>query len=206
MFSIESGSDTLESAQLVWSLRMKRHLALVVPLMLAACADNQSFIGANSYNPSYLPGEHALYGPIQTFVRGGPFPGLQQTDETGAVLAAMQDAGFHNTKFTTETVGRSPYRVLMVFNPTPGTGLEQLCEIDARTIASLPAAVPTDGRIGLAAVFCRAGELMGGAAGTLPVSMASNDAAVNGSIRAFVREMFPATNPSDGGGAGNDPP
>jgi len=185
---------------------MKKHLALVVPLMLAACADNQSFIGISAYNPSYLPGEHAMYGPIQTFVRGGPYPGLQQTDETGAVLAAMQDAGFHDTKFTTDTVGRSPYRVLMVFNPTPGTGLEQLCEIDARTIATLPSATSSDGRIGLAAVFCRAGEMMGGADGTLPVAMASNEAAVKGSIQAFMRQIFPATNPAEGGGAGSDPP
>ena len=186
---------------------MKKNLALMIPLVLAACADNHSFIGINSYNPSYLPGEHALYGPIQTFVRGGPYPGLQQTDETGAVLAAMQDGGFHDTKFTTDTVGRSPYRVLMVFDPTPGTGLEQLCEIDARTIATLPTTPPpADGRIGLAAVFCRAGELMGGANGTLPVAMASNDAAVKGSIQAFVRQMFPATNPAAGGGAGSDPP
>jgi hypothetical protein len=185
---------------------MKNRLALILPLMLAACADNQSFIGINSYNPSYLPGEHALYGPIQTFVRGGPFPGLQQADETGAVIADMQDGGFHDTRFTTETVGRSPYRVLMVFNPTPGTGLEQLCEIDARTIAALPATPSADGRIGLAAVFCRAGELMGGANGTLPVAMASNEVAVKGSIQAFVRQMFPATNPAQGGGAGNDPP
>lgn len=185
---------------------MKKKMALIVPLLLAACADNQSFIGINSYNPSYLPGEQAMYGPIQTFVRGGPYPGLQQADETGAVLAAMQNGGFHDTKFTTDTVGRSPYRVLMVFNPTPGTGLEQLCEIDARTIASLPAAPPADGRIGLAAVFCRASELMGGANGTLPVAMASNDAAVKGSIQAFMRQIFPATNPTMGGGAGNDPP
>jgi hypothetical protein len=185
---------------------MKRYLALTIPLMLAACADNQSFIGISSYNPSYLPGEHALYGPIQTFVRGGPYPGLQPSDETGAVLAAMQDGGFHNTQFTTETVGRSPYRVLMVFDPTPGTGLEQLCEIDARTIATLPSAPSSNGRIGLAAVFCRAGEMMGGADGTLPVAMASNEAAVKGSIQAFMRQIFPATNPTLGGGSGNDPP
>jgi len=105
---------------------MKKTLALIIPLTLTACA-NQSFIGINSYNPSYNPGEHALYGPIQTFVRGGPYGDLQPAAETGAVIAAMQDGGFHDTKFTTETVGRSPYRVLMVFNPTPGTGLEQLC-------------------------------------------------------------------------------
>jgi len=185
---------------------MKQELALIIPLMLAACADNQSFIGINSYNPSYLPGEHALYGPIQTFVRGGPYGNLQPAAETGAVIAAMQDAGFHDTKFTTDTVGRSPYRVLMVFNPTPGTGLEQLCEIDAHTIDSLPAAEPADGRVGLAAVFCRAGELMGGANGTLPVAMAANDPVTKGSIQAFVRQMFPATNPAEGGGAGNDPP
>ncbi|MDB5361562.1 MAG: hypothetical protein JWO51_2859 [Rhodospirillales bacterium] len=185
---------------------MKSNLALIIPLMLTACADNQSFIGGNSYNPSYLPGEQALYGPIQTFVRGGPYPNLKATDETGAVIAAMQDGGFYNTKFTTETVGRSPYRVLMVFNPTPGTGLEQLCEIDARTIQSLPAAPSSDGRIGLAAVFCRAGELMGGANGTLPVAVAANDPVVKGSIQAFMRQIFPATNPTQGGGAGNDPP
>ena len=185
---------------------MKKNLALIIPLMLAACADNQSFIGINSYNPSYLPGEHALYGPIQTFVRGGPYQDLQPADETGAVIAAMQDAGFHNTKFTTETVGRSPYRVLMVFNPTPGTGLEQLCEIDAHTIDRLPAVAPTGDRIGLAAVFCRAGELMGGANGTLPVAMAANDPVTKESLQAFVREMFPATNPTEGGGNGSDPP
>jgi hypothetical protein len=187
-------------------MRMKRHLALIIPLALSACADNPTFIGINSYNPSYQPGEHALYGPIQTFVRGGPFPGLQPADETGAVIADMQDGGFHNTQFTTETVGRSPYRVLMVFAPTPGTGLEQLCEIDAKSIQSLPMADPNpDGRIGLAAVFCRAGEMMGGANGTMPVATAGNDAAIKGSIQAFLRQIFPASNPS-GGGAGTDPP
>lgn len=185
---------------------MKKVLALAVVLTVAACADNPTFIGINSYNPSYTPGEHALYGPIQTFVRGGPYAGLPPADETNAVVAAMQDGGFHNTNFTTETVGRSPYRVLMVFNPTPGTGLEQLCEIDAKTIATLPAEPVTDGRIGLAAVFCRAGELMGGANGTLPVATAANDPAVWGSIQAFMRQLFPATNPADGGGAGSDPP
>jgi len=186
---------------------MKHRLALVALLALGACADNRSFIGISSYNPSYGPGEQALYGPIQTFVRGGPYPGLAAPDETAAVIADMQDGGFHNTHFTTETVGRSPYRVLMVFQPTPGTGLEQLCEIDARQIQALPAADPDpDGRIGLAAVFCRAGELMGGANGTLPVAMAGNDAVVKGSIQAFMRQIFPATNPTLGGGAGNDPP
>jgi hypothetical protein len=186
---------------------MKAFLALAIPLTLTACADNQSFIGISSYNPSYLPGEHELYGPIQTFVRGGPYPGLQPTAETGAVIADMQDGGFPQTEFTTETVGRSPYRVLMVFAPTPGTGLQQLCEIDPRTIGTLPAAAPsTGGRVGLAAVFCRSGELMGGAEGTLPVAMAANDPAVKGSIQAFMRQIFPATNPTQGGGVGNDPP
>jgi len=36
--------------------------------------------------------------------------------------------------------------------------------------------------------------------------MASNEAAVKGSIQAFMRQIFPATNPTLGGGAGNDPP
>jgi len=47
---------------------------------------------------------------------------------------------------------------------------------------------------------------MGGANGTLPVAMAANDPITKSSIQAFVREMFPANNPADGGGAGNDPP
>jgi hypothetical protein len=204
---IEISRFAVKSRQSVWSTRMKRFLSLAIPLVLAACADNRSFIGISSYNPSYQPGEHELYGPtIQTFVRGGPYPGLQPSDETGAVLADMQDGGFPQTYFTTDTVGRSPYRVLMVFQPTPGTGLEQLCEIDPRTIGTLPAAAPpADGRIGLAAVFCRAGEMMGGANGTLPVAMAANDPAVKGSIQAFMRQIFPGVNPT-GGGAGNDPP
>ena len=137
-----------------------------------------------------------------------PFPGLQQPAATGAVLADMQDGGFSQTLFTTDTVGRSPYRVLMVFQPTPGTGLQQLCEIDARTLPSLPAVAttPSDTRVGLAAVFCRADKLMGGAEGTLPVAVAENDPAVKGSIQAFMRQIFPAVNPSMGGGAGSDPP
>jgi hypothetical protein len=189
---------------------MKKNIALVATLglltALAACADNESFIGISSYNPSYLPGEHELYGSIQTFVRGGPFPSTAPADQTAAVIADMQDGGFPQTKFSTEPSGRSPYRVLMVFGATPGTGLEQLCEIDPRTIASLPALPPSpDGRIGLAAVFCRAGELMGGAAGTLPTGGVESPA-VKGSMQAFVRQMFPATNPTAGGGAGNDPP
>jgi hypothetical protein len=189
---------------------MKKNLALMVPLglltALAACADNQSFMGASSYNPSYLPGEHELYGPIQTFVRGGPFPALAATDQTAPVIADMQDGGFPLTKFTTETVARSPYRVLMVFSPTPGTGLEQLCAIDPRSIAGLPMAPPpSDGRIGLAAVFCRAGELMGGTNGTLPTGTVDSPV-VKGSIQAFMRQLFPATNPTAGGGAGSDPP
>jgi len=187
---------------------MKRVFVLIIPLTLTACAENQSFIGISSYNPSYLPGEHEMYGSIQTFVRGGPYPGLQPADETGAVIADMQDGGFPQTHFTTETVGRSPYRVLMVFSPTPGTGLQQLCEIDPRTVDALPAAAPSsNGRIGLAAVFCRSGELMGGAEGTLPVAMAANTngPAVKGSIQAFMRQIFPGWNPTSGG-AGNDPP
>lgn len=190
---------------------MKHSLAAipVLALALVSCADNQSFIGINSYDSSYVPGEHQLYGPtIQTYVRGGPFPTLQPAAATGAVLDDMQDGGFSYTRFTTETVGRSPYRVLMVFSPTPGTGLQQLCEIDARTLPSLPAVetTPSDSRVGLAAVFCRADKLMGGAEGTLPVSVAANDPAVKGSIQAFMRQIFPAVNPSMGGGAGNDPP
>jgi hypothetical protein len=36
--------------------------------------------------------------------------------------------------------------------------------------------------------------------------VASNGPAVKESIQAFMRQIFPATNPSMGGGAGNDPP
>jgi hypothetical protein len=188
---------------------MKPLIAPLLALALASCADDESYVGINSYDSSYLPGEHQLYGPtIQTFVRGAPFPGLQPAAATGAVLADMQDGGFSQTLFTTDTVGRSPYRVLMVFAPTPGTGLEQLCEIDARTLSALPveATTPADKRIGLAAVFCRADKLMGGAKGTLPVAVATNDPAVRGSIQAFMRQLFPAVNPALGGGAGSDPP
>ena len=187
---------------------MRRPVALLFALALGSCADNESYIGFNTYDSSYVPGEHNLYGPtIQTFVRGGPFPGLQPAAATDAVLADMQDGGFPQTYFTTETVGRSPYRVLMVFAPTPGIGLQQLCEIDAGTLSSLPEVAPgtADKRIGLAAVFCRAGELMGGANGTLPVAMAANDPLVKGSLQAFMRQIFPATNPTSGG-TGNDMP
>jgi hypothetical protein len=185
---------------------MKRLLVPFFALGLAACGDNQSYIDFNSYDSSYIPGEHHLYGPtIQTFVRGGPFSGLQQPASTDAVLADMQDGGFPQTFFTTETVGRSPYRVLMVFSPAPNANLDRLCEMDARELATLPAAAGTgDARVGLAAAFCRSDKLMGGAIGSIPVAVATNDPAVKGSIQAFVRQMFPAVNPSVG--AGSDPP
>ena len=185
---------------------MTRSLVPLLALALAACGDNQSRIAFNSYDSSYIPGEHNLYGPtIQAFVRGGPFPGLQPGAETNAVLADMQDGGFPQTYFTTETVGRSPYSVLMVFSPAPNANLYRLCEMDARNLSSLPAADATDGaRIGLAAAFCRADKLMGGAIGSIPVAVADNDPAVKGSIQAFVRQMFPANNPTLG--PGGDPP
>src|SRR5215469_1169264 len=110
---------------------MTRPLIPLLALALAACGDNQSHIAFNSYDSSYIPGEHNLYGTtIQAFVRGGPFPGLQPAASTEAVLADMQDGGFSQTYFTTEIVGRSPYRVLMVFAPTGGIGMQQLCEMD----------------------------------------------------------------------------
>jgi hypothetical protein len=179
---------------------MRHVLALLFTAGLAACSDNQSFIGGSSYDASYIPGEHELYGPtIQTFVRGSPFPALPSDAARGAVLADMQEGGFPETKFTTDRVGRSPYRVLMVFAPTPGTGLQRLCDLDPSRLAALPAA-PAGQRIGLAAVFCRADKLMGGADGTLPIATAANDPAVRGSIQAFMRQIFPATNPSVGRG------
>jgi hypothetical protein len=182
---------------------MKQSFVPFFALALAACGDNQSYIGFNSYDGSYIPGEHELYGPtIQTFVRGGPYPGLQPSAETDAVLADMQEGGFPETLFTTEPVGRSPYRVLMVFAPAPNTNLDRLCEMDARELPNLPAIATTgdDKRIWLAAAFCRADRLMGGAIGTLPVSVAANDPAVKGSIQAFMRQLFPANNPTLGPG------
>jgi hypothetical protein len=189
-------------------IRVRQLAGILSMLPLAACASNESYIGASSYDSTYDPGEHLSYGvAIQTFIRGSPFPTLPPALGMGAVLADMQNGGFPQTAFTTAIVPRSPYRVLMVFAPTSGTGLEQLCEIDPASISALPLASvpPSEGRIGLAAVFCRADRLMAGSGGSIPTGVAPNDARVKGAIQGFMRKLFPASNPASGG-FGSDQP
>jgi hypothetical protein len=182
---------------------MKQSLALIVPLALAACENNQSYIGFHSYDGSYMPGEHQLYGPdIQTYVRGSPFPGLAADPGTAATIADMQDGGFYNTRFTTATIPRSPYWVLMLFDPPVSTNLERLCETNPQTIPEPPprSPQPPGTRAGLAAVFCRGPQLMGGAIGSVPVAGGPGDPAVKGAIQGFMRELFPPRNPIPGAG------
>ena len=173
-------------------------LGLVLAGGLAACAQgsvDSPYVG--SYDPAivdYVVSRGAMY----TEVLGNPFSTPLEEVES-AVTRAMSGANpGQPIRFSTELEGdgRSPYRLVVAFNPAPGLSGYNLC-LDEPGEAGVAAQ-----QVRVIAAFCAGERRETSVSGRLPQASGPNDPALGELLRRMTVELFPRNNPDvPGGGA-----
>ena len=178
--------------------KLKRSiLGLLLAAGLTACAQGSvSTLYVGSYDPiivDYIVSRGAMY----TEVLGNPFSAPPEALES-AVTRAMSGANpGQPIRFATELEegsGRSPYRVVVAFNPGPGVSGYRLC-LDEPGPAGAAA-----GEIRVIAVFCARERQEISVRGSLPQASGPGDPALGDLLRRMTAELFPRRNPDIPGG------
>jgi len=165
-------------------------LGLTLAGGLSACAGGTvgtAYLG--SYDPATV-NYVAARGPLHTEVLGNPFAASRAELER-AVTEAMSGANpGQPMQFSTEKDlrNRSPYRLVVVFNPGREIGPQKLCEGTAAPSAE------ADGTIRILAAFCADGSRETSVAGRLGQVTGPNDPALRTLLRHMTAELFPRKN------------
>ncbi len=166
-------------------------LALTCALagMLAACSGgsliNYSYVSDNyqPYELSYAAGK----GGMLTEVVGNPFAsGKEALDRR--VTKSFEESHFGpELPFFTKAPGeyRSPYRVVVLFNPAPHANGAQLCSRPDRPQG------PWGQAIGVLASFCASDSRITTAAGSLAGASGPDDPAFQQLMRQVALNLFP---------------
>lgn len=164
---------------------------LVLAGTLSACADGA--VGTahlGTYDPAtlnYIASKGALY----TQVIGNPFD-APKTDLDRSLTASMTGAHFGQTvRFSTERdpANRSPYRVVVLFNPGAGAAEHNLCQDQAEPGPG------SGGRIHVVAALCAGDSRETSVAGRIPGASGPNDPTFRHLIRRMTAQLFPPRNP-----------
>lgn len=175
--------------------KMSGVTATAAALLLAGCAGQpvvHSAYLADDYETEVLS-YAAKQGGMLTEITGNPFAGdgaALSREVTGAFEAAHFGA---DLPFFTEVPEgyRSPYKVVVLFNPAPGVGAPAVCAGSDRPV------LPPDGRITVLAVFCSAEQRVNSAYGSLRGATGPDDPAFGQLMRQISLQIFPPQEPRE---------
>ncbi|MDJ0943514.1 MAG: hypothetical protein QNJ30_08620 [Kiloniellales bacterium] len=140
-------------------------------------------------------GYAAAQGAMLTDIRGNPFTG-PKAELDKAVTETMYGAHFGPlVRFVTQAEApqglKSPYRVVMLFNPEETTRSKELCTGDPAPGA------PTPGQVKIAAAVCSQDLLETAIWGRVAEVSGPDDAGFKALIRQMTMQLFPHQNPDD---------
>ena len=138
-------------------------------------------------------GYAAGQGAMLTEIRGNPF-GTAKADLDGVVTETMYGSHFGPpVRFVTEVPqgNTSPYRVVMLFNPSETTNARELC-----TGGPAPGA-PTPGKVKIAAAVCAQDLHETSVWGSVAGVSGLEDPAFKALIRQMTTQLFPNQDPDD---------
>jgi hypothetical protein len=145
------------------------------------------------YDETYHAGEtktSSLDMPV--VVRGNPF-GVPQPELDSAVVDAMQGWSAWQDHFIVATNPNTPYRVVVIFNPTRSVGYGAYCERPL-TVDGASATAPAP-RALMAATLCRGGTYLASLYGSVDLEGGPQGAAFREAIRQATILLFPVQNP-----------
>ena len=168
-------------------------LAALILAALSACVGNSitqpAYLG--TFDPktlSYIAGK----GPLYTEIVGNPFPA--SNEEVGRVITSTMVGAHFGPKieFTTERdpINPSPYRVVIVFNPSQGVDPRALCRNSQQ---------PTDsaaGALRVMASLCANKYRETSLSGSIAAVNSPDTAAFRALIRQITAELLPPRNPN----------
>lgn len=181
--------------------RIRVAATAVIGVALTACAAGGIVLqppDIGSYDPEML-GYAASRGALLTQVAGNPF-GLPQQEVDAAVVDSMAGSRVGaRVKFSTRVSEKqaSPYRVVILLNPAPGTQAARLCGDFTQLIAQPTARSPgvASDKLRAMAAFCSNDVVVTSVAGSVAGAPGPKDPAFRGLIRGMVGELFPRRDP-----------
>ena len=170
-------------------------ISAALAAVVAACAQGTMVRNATivSYQPSML-NYAAGQGAMKVDIIGNPFDG-PKADLERVVTGELTRAHFGPALDFATSVSpdnRSPYRVVLVFNPTSGYSSGNICNTPG------PATEPGDDRIRVKAAFCSADRAATYTSGKVSVTPRPSDARFRQLIRQLGMALFPLRDPTRG--------
>ena len=157
---------------------MKITTRLIAPLAIAVgvygCA-NQVVTAPALINPSYDPANLAYLvkeGPVYTHVIGTPYPGQEKAVDQ-ILTKTFQETQItgHSISFTTDAsrAGKSPYRLVVLFDPAPNANPNKMCE-DGFETATPPTVSGSPEHVSMLVSFCNGERSDASIAGWAPAT------------------------------------
>ncbi len=170
-------------------------ISAALAAVVGACAQGSMVQNATigSYQPSML-NYAASQGAMKVDIIGNPFDGPKE-DLERVVTGELTRAHFGPALDFATSVSpdnRSPYRVVLVFNPASDYSSGTICDTPGR------ATEPSDDRIRVKAAFCSADRAATYTAGRVPVTSRPSDARFRQLIRQLGLALFPLRDPTRG--------
>lgn len=167
-------------------------LALALTAVVAGCAGTtviDSEYVASTYHPRFLS-QVAKYGALRTEIVGNPFaaPKEQVDAEITRVLSrAHVGPAFPLVTSPDEQARRSPYHMVILFDPAGYLGRNQVCAGDRRQ------GEPAAGQIRMMMVFCTSNSAISSLVATLPSVSSPADSQFAAALRQAAPVLMPPT-------------
>ena len=176
-------------------------LALALAAVVAGCAGVtviESEYVASTYHPRFLSSV-AKYGGLRTEIVGNPFPAPKQQVDA-AITRVMSQAhpgpAFPLVTAPDERAQRSPYHVVVLFDPGPYMDRARACAGEMRQ------GEPTAGRIRMLMVFCTSNYGISSLVAELPSVASPDDPRFAAALRQATPVLMPPV-PADPDAAGD---
>lgn len=183
-------------------MRSLRFLPVLIAMsLIAGCAgEGQGVIYNRHLDATYQPSQFWTQTggrDLRTEIYGNPFP-IEQEALVSAVTAAMQGAHFGPDTNFTATPGEhnaDPYRVRLLFNALPVSGMS-LCAEAPTEVPPTPAPAAGKGAdVKVLAAFCASGGRITSLTAGIDGVTGPDDPAFTAFIRQMTTALFPPYNP-----------
>jgi len=159
-------------------------------LALAGCASLPVY--NTEYSDNYRAGETKAIPEVPVVVRGAPFA-MPKAEFDGTVVNAMQGWSGSSDRFAVAANPNSPYRVVMVFNPTANSYTSGICDRPVSAEGVSDAAAST--KLPMAAALCRGNNYLSYVSGSIDTASGPDAAEFRNGIGQATQSLFPVQNP-----------